>query len=166
MSDNKQFDHSKFTVKSIVDTKIPDVYELWTTPAGLEKWFLRKAEFVKPDGTFRKSNEHIEEGDTYRWLWHGYPDKVVEHGKILKLNGKNELKFTFGKAGTVTVKIGIEENTTIITLTQEDIPPVEESVINYHVECKTGWTFYLANLNSFVQGGVDLRNKNQKLNLE
>ncbi|MCX2743291.1 SRPBCC domain-containing protein [Mangrovivirga sp. M17] len=166
MSDKNKFDYSHFTVKSVVDTKVPEVYKLWTTKAGLEKWFLRLAEFVKEDGSFRQPDEDIQEGDTYRWLWHGYPDNVVEHGKILELNGKNHLRFSFGKAGIVTVTIGVEENTTIVTLTQEDIPPVEESEINYHVECKTGWTFYLANMNSIVQGGVDLRNKNQKLNLD
>jgi hypothetical protein len=33
----------------------------------------------------------------------------------------------------------------------------------YHVGCKTGWTFYLANIKSLYEGGKDLRNKNDKL---
>jgi len=31
------------------------------------------------------------------------------------------------------------------------------------VGCGEGWTFYLANLNSYLQGGIDLRNKNEKI---
>jgi hypothetical protein len=34
---------------------------------------------------------------------------------------------------------------------------------NYHLGCKTGWTFYLANLKSLMEGGIDLRNKNEKI---
>jgi hypothetical protein len=30
--------------------------------------------------------------------------------------------------------------------------------------CLGGWTFYLANLKSYLEGGVDLRNKNLALN--
>jgi hypothetical protein len=31
------------------------------------------------------------------------------------------------------------------------------------VQCQLGWTFYLANLKSVIEGGVDLRNKNVDL---
>ncbi|NMM47595.1 SRPBCC family protein [Marinigracilibium pacificum] len=166
MSNKKQFDYSHFTVKSVVQASVHKVYELWTSQAGLEKWFLRLAEFTSSNGEKRDPHEDIQVGDTYKWLWHGYPDTVVEHGEILELNGKNHMRFTFGKAGIVTVTIGIEESTTIVTLTQDNIPPVSETEVNFHVDCKTGWTFYLANMNSIVQGGVDLRNKNTKLHLD
>lgn len=29
-----------------------------------------------------------------------------------------------------------------------------------HIGYKTGWTFYLANLKSILEGGIDLRNRN------
>jgi hypothetical protein len=34
---------------------------------------------------------------------------------------------------------------------------------NYHVGCKAGWTFYLANLKSILEGGIDMRNKKTRL---
>ena len=48
-------------------------------------------------------------------------------------------------------------------LTQEKIPLDEESKVNYHLGCMEGWTFYLANLKSILEGGIDLRNKNVNL---
>ena len=96
-------------------------------------------------------------------MWYGWCDDVVEKGKILEANGKDFIKFTFGKAGIVNVQIKTEENETIVELTQEEIPVDEESKFNFYVGCGEGWTFYLANLKSILEGGIDLRNKNIKL---
>jgi len=46
---------------------------------------------------------------------------------------------------------------------QEEIPTDEKSMQSFYVGCKTGWTFYLANMKSILEGGIDLRNKNEKL---
>jgi hypothetical protein len=31
---------------------------------------------------------------------------------------------------------------------------------HYFIECGSGWSFYLVNLKSILEGGPDLRNKN------
>jgi hypothetical protein len=46
---------------------------------------------------------------------------------------------------------------------QDEIPVNETAMHNWHLGCKTGWTFYLANLKSIYEGGIDLRNKNINL---
>jgi hypothetical protein len=33
----------------------------------------------------------------------------------------------------------------------------------FFIECGLGWTFYLANLKSILEGGLDLRNKNPEI---
>ena len=33
----------------------------------------------------------------------------------------------------------------------------------WHLGCKTGWTFYLATMKSLYEGGIDLRNRNERL---
>jgi uncharacterized protein YndB with AHSA1/START domain len=38
----------------------PAVFEAWSTQEGLETWFLRKAEFTKPDGSKRTTNEPVQ----------------------------------------------------------------------------------------------------------
>ncbi|MBD8488750.1 SRPBCC domain-containing protein [Echinicola sp. CAU 1574] len=156
---NQKFDWSRFTIKTPIKSDVKTIYGAWTIPSKIESWFLRSAVFHNPLGQQRKPDEVIKVGDHYQWLWHGYPDEVMEKGEILEINGTDFLKFRFGKVGIVSVKIKADEGKSIVELTQEDIPHFDTTEENFHVGCKTGWTFYLANLNSILQGGVDLRNK-------
>jgi hypothetical protein len=157
------FNWSRFKVRITVKASPKDLYKAWTTKKGIEQWFLRLGEFKKPDGTLRSSNELVETGDTYRWLWYGYPDDTAELGSILDCNGKDYTKFRFGTAGDCIVNIKTEEGENIVELIQENIPADEEGKKNYHIGCKTGWTFYLTNLKSVLEGGIDLRNRNEKI---
>jgi uncharacterized protein YndB with AHSA1/START domain len=139
------------------------VYAAWSTQAGLETWFLRKASFTSSSGTPRGANDPVQSGDTYKLLWHGDDDNAEEYGEILEANGTDALTFIFGSAGTVTTTIKTEQGETIVELMQENIPTDEKNKVNYHIGCSTGWTFYLANLKSVLEGGLDLRNKNAAL---
>ncbi len=157
------FDWSRFVVRITVKASPRDLYKAWATKKGIEQWFLRLSEYKKPDGILRAANENVEPGDTYRWLWHGWSDDMVETGAILDCNGMDQIKFKFGAAGDCTVNIKNEEGENIVELIQENIPTDEAGMKNYHLGCKTGWTFYLANLKSLMEGGVDLRNRNEKI---
>ena len=101
------------------------------------------------------------------WRWHGWPDEVKEEGTILEANGMDRLKFTFGQVGAehmvCTVKIYAEDEETICEISQENIPEDEKGKTYYHIGCLTGWSFYLTNLKSILEGGIDLRNKNERL---
>ncbi|THU41974.1 SRPBCC domain-containing protein [Niastella caeni] len=156
-------DWSRFVTRINVSAPIETLYLAWATRAGMESWFVRLSEYRNNDGKERAAEEQVIVGDTYKWLWHGYSDEAVEHGQILDLNNKDYFKFSFGKAGICSVNIRPEEGEHIVELIQEDIPIDEQGKLNFHVGCKTGWTFYLANLKSIVEGGIDLRNKNVKL---
>jgi uncharacterized protein YndB with AHSA1/START domain len=156
-------DWSKFTLRIPIKADIQEIYKAWITAASLESWFLRKANFYHPDETSKDLNSDIQKGDTYEWHWHGYDDSVYERGEILEANSKDLLKFVFGKAGIVTVSMKTIDNETLVELTQGDIPLDEKSKLNYYVGCSNGWTFYLANLKSILEGGIDLRNK--KINI-
>jgi uncharacterized protein YndB with AHSA1/START domain len=157
------YDWSRFSARIEVKANVNDVYVAWTTRAGLERWFLRVAEFTKPDGEIRDASATIQKGDHYRWLWHGYDDTAVEHGVIEEANGRDFLRFTFAGSCLVSVSVAVEEGSTIVELRQENIPLDEISRAKYHLGCMTGWTFYLANLKSVLEGGLDLRNKNARL---
>ncbi len=162
MSDSN-YDWSKFCLRVPVNAGAREIYDAWAKPAHIEKWFLRSAEFKKPDSTAQAKEDHVQKNDSYEWMWFGYPDEVIEKGKVLEANGKDLFSFTFGTAGTVTVKIKTEGGQTIVELTQENIPVDEKSKIYYHIGCTKGWNFYLANLKSILEGGIDLRNKNEHL---
>jgi uncharacterized protein YndB with AHSA1/START domain len=157
------FNWSTFTVRIPVKAPVEKLYWCWATKGGMEFWFLRLSEYKQPGGALRMSDEPVQKGDTYKWLWHGWGDDTVEFGEILNCNGKDFLQFSFGKAGTCTVTIKKEAAEIIVELVQENIPDDEQGRQYYHLGCKTGWTFYLTNLKSLLEGGVDLRNKNTAL---
>ena len=92
-------DWSRFMLRIPINAKSKDIYQAWTTQQGLESWFLRSAIFNTKEGSKRSSYSTIEKGDTYKWLWYGYPDNAVESGTILDINDhsfsfifKNECK--------------------------------------------------------------------------
>jgi len=158
------YDWSKFTRKININASIEAIYDAWTIPQQLEQWFLRDAMFTRSNGTVREKFLHIHKGDMYKWLWHGFADDIFEKGEVLIANEKDKLQFSFTAGGIVTVDIGEAMGENIVMLTQEKIPTDEKGKTNYHVGCLTGWTFYMANLKSFLEGGIDLRNKNVTLN--
>jgi hypothetical protein len=156
-------DWSSFTKRIPINAFVEDIYEAWATRGGIESWFLRLAEFSNIHDELRRSVEFVESGDKYLWAWHGWNDEANQTGEILEANGVDFFKFTFHAPMTVTVKIIRENETNLLELTQENIPPDEVSRKNYFVGCGEGWTFYLANLKSVLEGGLDLRNRDGKL---
>jgi uncharacterized protein YndB with AHSA1/START domain len=153
---------SSFTTRINVHAPIDKLYSMWATKSGIESWFLRMSEYKRANVVLQIDEEVIK-GDTYCWRWHGWSDDVTEEGNILDCNGRDFFKFSFGKAGDCTVVIKEELGYTIVELTQENIPDDDQGKHYWHVGCKTGWTFYLANLKSICEGGVDLRNKDERL---
>ncbi|MEP6950371.1 MAG: hypothetical protein ABI863_13895 [Ginsengibacter sp.] len=60
----------------------------------------------------------------------------------------------------VEVTIQEEQEECMVSLKQYNIPIDEAGKTNYHIGCMEGWVFYLADLKSIREGGIDLRNKN------
>lgn len=154
---------SQFKLRVNINTDIRHAYEKWGTPEGLESWFLRDVVFKDPNGDLRENNALIQSGDTYEWYWHGYPDSVVEKGKVLKANGKDLFSFTFSMECPVTVSMYKESNEIIVELIERGLPTDEETTLKHFVGDSKGWIFYLTNLKSVLEGGLDLRNKRPEL---
>jgi uncharacterized protein YndB with AHSA1/START domain len=64
MIDNKW---TSFKVIGDYNIDIRSLYEAWATTEGLEKWFLRKANFYTIPRRTRESEEFIMKEDTYEW---------------------------------------------------------------------------------------------------
>ena len=105
----------------------------------------------------------VQEGDQYEWYWHGYPDSVLERGKVLSANGKDQFSFTFSLGCPVNISIYTEHGETIVQLVESNLPTDEETMLKHYVGDSKGWIFYLANLKSVLEGGLDLRNKRMEL---
>lgn len=154
---------NQFTRRIPVKASPKSIYDAWATQAGLESWFLRLAQFFKSDGSPRNRSSLAEKGDRYKWLWYGYDDHVVEEKEILEANGWDSIQFSFSGGCKVTVTILQEQGETICELIQ-DMPMEEIKEQQYFfIECGKGWDFYLTNLKSVLEGGLDLRNKNPSL---
>jgi len=163
-----QYDWSSFTKRIPIQAPLEDVYRAWASEAGLESWFLRLSEFITTDGDPRDAYDYVQPGDLYKWLWHGWGDEVIHYGKILETNGQDMLSFTFDAGDRtndmqVRVTLGRDRDYTIVELTQSHIPMDEQSKFLYHIGCMEGWTFYLTNLKSILEGGLDLRNKDVEI---
>ncbi len=156
-------DWSRFTLRVPINSTKQTVYDAWSTQQGLESWFLRQASFTTAAGEPRSPSEKLQIADSYIWMWHGWSDEVTEKGVVLQENGEDLFKFSFGNAGNVTVTILEDEGQLVVELLQDEIPTDEHSMILYHIGCTKGWLFYLTNLKSILEGGIDMRNRNEAL---
>jgi hypothetical protein len=164
MGQSTPADFSQFKLRVNIKTSTENAYKAWGTAAGLESWFLRKVVFSDAKGTVRTGDDLISENDEYIIYFHCYPDSVAEKGRVLKANGKDLFSFTFSKGCPVSISIYSEHEETIVELFESNLPTDEENIKRHYVGDSRGWIFYLTNLKSVLEGGLDLRNKNEAIN--
>lgn len=157
----KNFDWTSFTKKIAIKAPLADIYGAWTKAAELEKWFLKQVIFTDATGIVIDQKHPVSAGCNYDWLWYLYQDKMT--GQIKKANGKDFLQFNFEGECLVDVNLTEEADYTIVELRQHDIPTDDYSKQYIRLGCASGWAFYLVNLKSVYEGGLDLRNKEAKL---
>jgi len=159
----KEYNWNEFVKRITVHAEPQKIFDAWSTQQGLESWFLKKAEFTSANKIIRKKDEYIQPGDSYEWLWFGYPDSTTEKNTIIETNGVGYLKFYFSGNCVVSVFIKKENEEIICELQQEMTTVGKDERQFFYIECGNGWTFYLANLKSVLEGGLDLRNKNENI---
>lgn len=157
----KNFDWTSFTKTIAVKAPLPDIYNAWTRAEEMEKWFLEKVIFTDGTGTVIDQKQNAATGCAYNWLWYLYPESM--QGLIKKTNGKDFLQFSFEGECLVDVNLTEKAGYTIIELKQYNIPTDDQSKQFIRLGCASGWAFYLVNLKSVYEGGLDLRNKDGNL---
>nr|WP_121272602.1 SRPBCC domain-containing protein [Pedobacter schmidteae] len=155
----ENFDWTAFTIRILVKADLPALYDAWTKPSEIEKWFLKNAVFYNAGREIDKENS-IKEGFTYEWKWYLYDD--LEKGRINVANGKDFLQFTFAGECLVDVELSLQEEYVEVKLTQKNIPTDDRNKQYTRLGCHGGWSFYLINLKSVYEGGLDLRNKDTR----
>lgn len=153
-------DFSQFKLRVNVRTSVENTYRAWASPSGLDSWFLGKVTFTDEAGAARSVDSLAREGDEYACYSYRNPGTAIIKGKVLKANGKNLFSFSFSKGCPVTISIYTEQNETIVELIESNLPTDEETMRRHYVGDSKGWIFYLTNLKSVLEGGLDLRNKN------
>lgn len=159
----KNFDWSSFSVKILIKAQVKDLYNAWTSSAQLERWFLKKATFFDQTKKPIAADARCESGYFYSWSW--YLNDGVENGKILMANGTDRLQFTFEGDCVVEVRLSEKLEYTQVEIQMKNIPVDELSKQEIRLRCHSGWSFYLVNLKSVYEGGIDLRNKDERMNL-
>src|SRR6218665_4130088 len=158
----ENFDWTSFTKKIAIKAKLSDIYNAWTTANELEKWFLEKVSFFDANHKPIDKDQNVTEGNTYEWFWYLYNDAMK--GKITAVNGKDYLQFTFEGNCLIDIKLSESNGYTIVELRHYNIPTDNSSKQYIRLGCSNGWHFYLINLKSIYESGLDLRNKDENLN--
>ncbi|MFT2008108.1 SRPBCC family protein [Pontibacter sp. 13R65] len=156
----ENFDWTSFTKRIAVKSSLSQIYDAWTKASELEKWFLKKVNFYHSDETSIEYNANVLENTHYEWLWYLYDEPMK--GRFTSVNGKDYIQFTF--EGECLVDVNLEEidDYVLVTLRHHNIPLDNNSKQYVRLGCSNGWSFYLTNLKSVYEGGLDLRNKDDK----
>ncbi len=139
----KPFDWTQFFLRIAIDASPKKVFQAWTDDNIVPRWFTVKAEM-----------EPKKKGGIY-WEWLG-GDKLET--KTIDYVRNKKFVFPFGSKGEqVAITIVPDGNGSICELRQTKMKTDPKSRINMHMGCKQGWTFFLTNLKSYLEHGVDLR---------
>ena len=157
----KDFDWTQFTKKIAVKATLSEIYNAWAKPVEIEKWFLSNANYYDANNNPLKKENPIQKGYTYAWSW--YLFDITESGKVTEANGTDFIQFTFAGECLVDIKLTQKNDHVLVELTQKNIPTDDKSKKGIRLGCDSGWSFFLVNLKSVYEGGLDLRNKDTEL---
>ncbi|MDQ3019737.1 MAG: hypothetical protein M3R36_04085 [Bacteroidota bacterium] len=162
MSLEEKYNFNNFIQRIYINESGKDLYAMFSKGENLVKWFVKNSSYHTETGELRNNNESFKTNDEYLWEW---TDGAKLAGKILEADGKENFKFTFGNDVTIHLKLIKAGSRTLVELTQlQNIPDYEMRFENY-MACFPGWSFYLINLKSICEGGIDLREKNPDIEL-
>lgn len=152
-----KYNFNNFIQKIYIYRPVEILYSMIAGGENIVKWFVKKAECHTETRELRKSNEDFKANDEYLWEW---VDGTQLAGKILEANDKEKIKITFGNDVTVTIKLSNTGEKTLVELSQEQSIPDYEMRFENYMACFPGWSFYLINLKSICEGGIDLWEEN------
>lgn len=157
----ENFDWSSYTKIIAVKATLSDIYSAWTKASELERWFLKKVVFYDSEKRILNHTSNVSKGLYYEWHWYIYEEPML--GKVIDTNGTDFIRFTFEGECLVDINLNQMDEYVVIKLRHYNIPEDNHSKQYVRLGCTNGWTFYLTNLKSVYEGGIDLRNKEDKL---
>jgi uncharacterized protein YndB with AHSA1/START domain len=147
------FNMNEFSHSILLNAPLEEVFRYSATPNGLTKWFIGAAEYTH-SGKPVPGEELISTGDTYNWKWLAKDFETT--GKVVEVIKDERLKFTFGSMFEITISVAAENNRTRFTLTQNYTAGAVKNDFA-HINCCVCWAFFITNLKSVIEHGIDLR---------
>lgn len=143
------YDWTQFTLRIYIKGTPAQVFAAWTDSKTVSAWFTTKT-VIEP----RKGGRVYFEwqlGDTHETI-------------LYSISKNKELTFGFGSGDErVTVRIKKRGVGCICELHQYGMKTSPKAKWTMHRGCLQGWTFFLANLKSYLEHGIDLRSRDPKM---
>ena len=146
-------DWSRFTRRIRIEAPINEVYKAWSDLSHISTWFLKSAILIDPES----DRIEVRKGDKVEWRWYNYENPSIID--IKEANGRDKMIFTFGYGMEVMINLSEEDDVTLLSLIQYNIPTGEESRMNFHVGCRQAWSTWMLNLKAWLEHGILLHDK-------
>jgi uncharacterized protein YndB with AHSA1/START domain len=162
-------DWTSFDVYLYLDAAPADVLRYWQTVEGFTRFFVAEmtAELTAGDdhgdevdasmltsGTML--TRMLTPGTLYRWRGiHDYAGK----GRFVEVTDE-AVEFTFGGRYHVRVSVTSQGSGTCLHLRQSGIGDEEGERVSGSLNCRSCWIYFLVNLKSVIEFGIDLRDRN------
>lgn len=150
-----EYNLNRFVINIKIKKTVRTVYRSWSTSL-IERWFPEKMQYITFGNTIRPRKSLFETND--RFTWTGSKERPFSFsGEILFTNNKDYFRFSFVDDTIVSVLLKAHEDETIVQLVHEGFVQGTEHKLDLQLNWCSNWTFYLANLKSVLEEGVDLR---------
>jgi uncharacterized protein YndB with AHSA1/START domain len=148
MPEKKKYDWTQFKLRIEIKASPSRVFKAWTDDKLVSMWFTTKT-IIEP-----KKNGRVY----YEWLGGDkFDTRIIDIKKdrlfLIPFGGKGEkIKVTMAKT----------KSGTVCEIHQFDMKTSPKDKWAMHKGCETGWTFFLTNLKSYLEHGIDLRSHDRE----
>lgn len=150
----KNFSLDEFHHSIYLLSQLSEVYYYIASGDGLCRWFMGKAEYTDPSGNRINAADTARKDDTFHWLWLN-KDLSIK-GRVLEAINNELFSFTFGQSFEVEISLKEQNGRVLLTLHQKYSARAEKNDFA-HINCCACWIFFLTNLKSVLEHGIDLR---------
>lgn len=137
-----------------VNAPLESAYAAVATAEGLRGWMPMEAMLTDGEGSELLPGQAATTGDRFRFAWHVGD---AEEGEFLEADGVGRVRYSFGEATEVTVTLEEVDDGTLLVTLEQDHDRGDEMNLKMMLGYGPGWAFYMTNLKSVLEGGLDLR---------
>jgi hypothetical protein len=147
------FNLRKFSHGILINCHTEHLYSYVGRADGFTKWFIGNAEYINGENK-RSAENYIQAGDKFHWKW---LEKDFElSGEILEVIDKISVTFSFGSLHEIKITVSERGHMAHLRLEQYYKKAAEPNDF-VHINCAVCWVFFMTNLKSVIEHGIDLR---------